>query len=171
MVRPEPSWSDWYCRHASRNWGRVCETSGNPPDVLRAIFERHKLEPTGDPGLQNAIERLALSPSRVGDLLWSPPFHDSWAHDPSYGHRGELTGITYHILRPTCVTSSTLQIGPCSRTSRSTEGTEACIMGDVNSCDPRFSPTLPLPSQSNSKHSRERFEFFQTDGHRRRTRG
>ena len=32
------------------------ELSGNPPDILRAISERHKLEPTGDPSLQNAIE-------------------------------------------------------------------------------------------------------------------
>ncbi|THU95631.1 TFIIH basal transcription factor complex, subunit SSL1 [Dendrothele bispora CBS 962.96] len=35
---------------------RVAEMSGNPQDVLKALSDRHKLEPTGDPSLQNAIE-------------------------------------------------------------------------------------------------------------------
>jgi len=35
---------------------RFGEMSGNPQDVLRAIADRHKLEPTGEPSLQNAIE-------------------------------------------------------------------------------------------------------------------
>ena len=30
--------------------------AGNPQDVLRAIADRHKLEPVGDPSLQNAVE-------------------------------------------------------------------------------------------------------------------
>uniref|UniRef100_A0A0W0FH19 General transcription and DNA repair factor IIH n=1 Tax=Moniliophthora roreri TaxID=221103 RepID=A0A0W0FH19_MONRR len=35
---------------------RVGEMSGNPQDVLKAISDRHKLEPMGDPSLQNAID-------------------------------------------------------------------------------------------------------------------
>lgn len=30
--------------------------AGNPQDVLKSIADRHKLEPTGEPSLQNAIE-------------------------------------------------------------------------------------------------------------------
>ncbi|KAF9793443.1 Ssl1-like-domain-containing protein [Thelephora terrestris] len=44
---------------------RVGEMSGNPPDVLRAISERHKLEPTGDPSLQNAIEMAKSTMSHL----------------------------------------------------------------------------------------------------------
>lgn len=29
---------------------------GNPQDVLKAIQDRHKLEPAGEPSLQNAVE-------------------------------------------------------------------------------------------------------------------
>ncbi|KAJ3735777.1 Ssl1-like-domain-containing protein [Lentinula guzmanii] len=35
---------------------RVCDMSGNPQDVLKSISDRHRLEPTGDPSLQNSIE-------------------------------------------------------------------------------------------------------------------
>jgi transcription initiation factor TFIIH subunit 2 len=35
---------------------RIGEMSGNPQDVLRSISERHKLEPIGEPSLQNAID-------------------------------------------------------------------------------------------------------------------
>lgn len=34
---------------------------GNPQDVLHAISERHKLEPVGEPSLQNAIEMARSS--------------------------------------------------------------------------------------------------------------
>ena len=34
---------------------------GNPQDVLHAISERHKLEPTGEPSLQNSIEMARSS--------------------------------------------------------------------------------------------------------------
>jgi transcription initiation factor TFIIH subunit 2 len=37
---------------------------GNPQDVLHAISERHKLEPAGEPSLQNAIE-MARSSMRL----------------------------------------------------------------------------------------------------------
>jgi hypothetical protein len=30
--------------------------TGNPQEVLKAIADRHKMEPTGEPSLQNAIE-------------------------------------------------------------------------------------------------------------------
>jgi transcription initiation factor TFIIH subunit 2 len=35
--------------------------SGNPQEVLGYIKERHKLEPTGEPSLQNAIEMARAS--------------------------------------------------------------------------------------------------------------
>lgn len=35
--------------------------AGNPQDVLKALSERHKLEPTGEPSLQNAIEMARSS--------------------------------------------------------------------------------------------------------------
>ncbi|KIP11520.1 hypothetical protein PHLGIDRAFT_33262 [Phlebiopsis gigantea 11061_1 CR5-6] len=35
---------------------RIGEISSNPQDVLKAISERHKLEPAGEPSLQNAID-------------------------------------------------------------------------------------------------------------------
>ncbi|KAI0344555.1 TFIIH basal transcription factor complex, subunit SSL1 [Trametopsis cervina] len=44
---------------------RIGEMSGNPQDVLRAISERHKLEPSGDPSLQNAIEMARSSMSHL----------------------------------------------------------------------------------------------------------
>ena len=40
---------------------RVGEMSGNPHDVLKYIADRHKLEPTGEPSLQNAIELAKTS--------------------------------------------------------------------------------------------------------------
>jgi transcription initiation factor TFIIH subunit 2 len=44
---------------------------GNPQDVLHAISERHKLEPAGEPSLQNAIE-MARSSMRSAVPL--PPY-------------------------------------------------------------------------------------------------
>lgn len=35
---------------------RVGEMSGNPQDVLKSLSERHKLEPVGEPSLQNALD-------------------------------------------------------------------------------------------------------------------
>jgi len=49
---------------------RIGEMSGNPQDVLKSISERHKLEPTGEPSLQNAIE---MARSSMGHL----PSHSS----------------------------------------------------------------------------------------------
>lgn len=44
---------------------RVGEMTGNPQEVLKAISERHKLEPTGEPSLQNAIEMARASMSHL----------------------------------------------------------------------------------------------------------
>ncbi|CAL1707394.1 unnamed protein product [Somion occarium] len=44
---------------------RIGEMSGNPQDVLKCISERHKLEPSGDPSLQNAIEMARSSMSHL----------------------------------------------------------------------------------------------------------
>ncbi|KAH9851435.1 TFIIH basal transcription factor complex subunit SSL1 [Lenzites betulinus] len=44
---------------------RVGEMSGNPQDVLKAISERHKLEPVGEPSLQNAIDMARSSMSHL----------------------------------------------------------------------------------------------------------
>ncbi|KZV69517.1 TFIIH basal transcription factor complex, subunit SSL1 [Peniophora sp. CONT] len=42
---------------------RVAEMTGNPQEVLAALAEKHKLEPVGEPSLQNALEmaRSAMS--------------------------------------------------------------------------------------------------------------
>ncbi|KAF9464986.1 Ssl1-like-domain-containing protein [Collybia nuda] len=40
---------------------RIGDMTGNPQDVLRAIADRHKLEPVGEPSLQNAIEMARSS--------------------------------------------------------------------------------------------------------------
>ncbi|KII92093.1 hypothetical protein PLICRDRAFT_102431 [Plicaturopsis crispa FD-325 SS-3] len=40
---------------------RVGDMSGNPQEVLKSIADRHKLEPTGEPSLQNAIEMARSS--------------------------------------------------------------------------------------------------------------
>ena len=50
--------------------GRSKGETGNPQDVLKAISERHKLEPVGEPSLQNAIE-MARSSMR---FVYPPPF-------------------------------------------------------------------------------------------------
>ena len=46
---------------------RLCTriSVGNPQDVLKAISERHKLEPNGEPSLQNAIEMARSSMSHL----------------------------------------------------------------------------------------------------------
>ncbi|KAI9442361.1 Ssl1-domain-containing protein [Lactarius indigo] len=46
----------WYRRARVRDRGGT----GNPQDVLKAISERHKLEPIGEPSLQNAIEMARI---------------------------------------------------------------------------------------------------------------
>ncbi|TBU30290.1 TFIIH basal transcription factor complex subunit SSL1 [Dichomitus squalens] len=44
---------------------RIGEMSGNPQDVLKAILERHKLLPNGEPSLQNAVEMARSSMSHL----------------------------------------------------------------------------------------------------------
>lgn len=42
---------------------------GNPQEILKSIADRHKLEPTGDPSLQNAIE-IARGSMKYPVMLW-----------------------------------------------------------------------------------------------------
>ncbi|OCH86130.1 TFIIH basal transcription factor complex subunit SSL1 [Obba rivulosa] len=44
---------------------RIGEMTGNPQEVLKAISERHKLEPNGEPSLQNAIEMARSTMSHL----------------------------------------------------------------------------------------------------------
>ncbi|KAF9244916.1 Ssl1-like-domain-containing protein [Melanogaster broomeanus] len=44
---------------------RIGEMSGNPQDVLKSLNDRSKLEPTGEPSLQNAIEMARSSMSHL----------------------------------------------------------------------------------------------------------
>ncbi|GLB37492.1 putative TFIIH basal transcription factor complex, subunit SSL1 [Lyophyllum shimeji] len=44
---------------------RIGEMSGNPQEVLKSIADRHKLEPTGEPSLQNSIEMARSSMSHL----------------------------------------------------------------------------------------------------------
>ncbi|KAG2059031.1 TFIIH basal transcription factor complex, subunit SSL1 [Suillus hirtellus] len=44
---------------------RIGEMSGNPQDVLKCLSERTRLEPTGEPSLQNAIEMARSSMSHL----------------------------------------------------------------------------------------------------------
>ncbi|KAG6832625.1 hypothetical protein H0H92_014461 [Tricholoma furcatifolium] len=44
---------------------RIGEMSGNPQEVLKHIADRHKLEPTGEPSLQNSIEMARGSMSHL----------------------------------------------------------------------------------------------------------
>ncbi|KAG6916664.1 hypothetical protein DXG01_005888 [Tephrocybe rancida] len=44
---------------------RIGEMSGNPQEVLKHIADRHKLEPTGEPSLQNSIEMARSSMSHL----------------------------------------------------------------------------------------------------------
>ncbi|KAG2119537.1 Ssl1-like-domain-containing protein [Suillus discolor] len=44
---------------------RIGEMSGNPQDVLKCLSERSRLEPTGEPSLQNAIEMARSSMSHL----------------------------------------------------------------------------------------------------------
>ncbi|KAF5317230.1 hypothetical protein D9611_003844 [Ephemerocybe angulata] len=44
---------------------RICEMSGNPQDVLKSIADRHKLEPVGEPSLQNAVEMARTTMSHL----------------------------------------------------------------------------------------------------------
>lgn len=49
------------CNALVSSVGSRVACAGNPQDVLKAISERHKLEPSGEPSLQNAIEMARSS--------------------------------------------------------------------------------------------------------------
>ena len=63
------------------------EFIGNPPDVLRAISERHKLEPTGDPSLQNAIEMAKSTMRQVTHHTQPDTLTDAYSHLPTHSSR------------------------------------------------------------------------------------
>ncbi|KAF8320812.1 TFIIH basal transcription factor complex, subunit SSL1 [Clavulina sp. PMI_390] len=44
---------------------RICEMTGNPQDALKAIADKHKLEPDGEPSLQNSVEMARASMSHL----------------------------------------------------------------------------------------------------------
>ncbi|EAU91776.2 RNA polymerase II transcription factor [Coprinopsis cinerea okayama7 len=56
-----------------------CRRIGNPQEVLRAIADRHKLEPTGEPSLQNAIEMARSNMNNIANESVSShlPTHSS----------------------------------------------------------------------------------------------
>ncbi|KAF5354650.1 hypothetical protein D9756_005355 [Leucocoprinus leucothites] len=94
---------------------RIGDLSGNPQEVLGYIKERHKLEPTGEPSLQNAIEMAKASMKSDLDL------HDTFilihlfsSHLPTHSSReiivifGSLTTCdpgNIHETLETCVKS------------------------------------------------------------------
>ena len=59
-------WDTWFT--CGGRYDLVVLCPGNPQDVLRAISERHKLEPVGEPSLQNAIEMARSSMRFVSSL-------------------------------------------------------------------------------------------------------
>ncbi|KAG8746106.1 hypothetical protein FRC12_014376 [Ceratobasidium sp. 428] len=62
---------------------RIVEMTGNPHDVLRAIADKRKLEPAGEPSLQNAIEiaRAGMRQSSTNTLVKRDRDYFWFAHD------------------------------------------------------------------------------------------
>ncbi|KAI5120985.1 hypothetical protein M0805_006657 [Coniferiporia weirii] len=75
---------------------RVGDMSGNPQDVLKAIQDRHKLEPTGEPSLQNAVEMARGSMSHL-------PTHSSREIIIIYGSLTTVDPGNIHDTLDTCV--------------------------------------------------------------------
>ncbi|TFK75386.1 TFIIH basal transcription factor complex, subunit SSL1 [Pluteus cervinus] len=75
---------------------RVGEMSGNPQEVLGYLKERHKLEPTGDPSLQNAIEMARSSMSHL-------PTHSSREIVIIYGSLTTCDPGNIHETLETCM--------------------------------------------------------------------
>jgi transcription initiation factor TFIIH subunit 2 len=59
---------------------------GNPQDVLRAIADRHKLEPIGEPSLQNAIE-MARNTMRSVVQITTLTYLTLLSHLPTHSSR------------------------------------------------------------------------------------
>jgi len=66
---------------------RIGALTGNPQEVLAAIADRHKLEPTGEPSLQNSIEmaRNSMRCVKSTTFLRAKAIHDS--HLPTHSSR------------------------------------------------------------------------------------
>ncbi|CAA7259135.1 unnamed protein product [Cyclocybe aegerita] len=77
---------------------RVGEMSGNPQEVLKSIADRHKLEPTGEPSLQNAIEMARSSMSHL-------PTHSSREILIIYGSLTTCDPGNIHETLSSCVSS------------------------------------------------------------------
>jgi len=60
-------------RSMSKRIRLSCLFSGNPQEVLKYFASRHKLEPIGEPSLQNAIE-MARSSMRCVEGSFTLPF-------------------------------------------------------------------------------------------------
>lgn len=61
---------------------RVTERkAGNPPDVLKTLADRRKLEPSGDASLQNAVEMAMSSMGYVKSKIYvmGKGFLNIWA--------------------------------------------------------------------------------------------
>jgi transcription initiation factor TFIIH subunit 2 len=93
-------------------------TSGNPQDVLSAISERHKLEPIGEPSLQNAIDMARSTMRSVRSSYTNPVTGLSYrrSHLPTHSSReiliifGSLTTCdpgNIHETLETCVKTKT----------------------------------------------------------------
>ncbi|KAF7296112.1 VWFA domain-containing protein [Mycena kentingensis (nom. inval.)] len=77
---------------------RVGELSGNPQDALKSIADRHKLEPAGEPSLQNAIE---LAKSSMNHL----PTHSSREIVVIFGSLTTCDPHNIHDTLESCVAS------------------------------------------------------------------
>ena len=55
----------------SYTWISLDKITGNPQEVLKAIADRHKMEPVGEPSLQNAVEMARGSMRYESCYLWS----------------------------------------------------------------------------------------------------
>ncbi|KAL5507001.1 hypothetical protein ACEPAH_6457 [Sanghuangporus vaninii] len=75
---------------------RIGEMSSNPHDVLKSISERHKLEPAGEPSLQNAIEMARGSMSHL-------PTHSSREILIIFGSLTTVDPGNIHDTLDTCV--------------------------------------------------------------------
>jgi len=79
---------------------KIGEMSGNPQDVLSAISERHKLEPIGEPSLQNAIEMARSTMSHL-------PTHSSREILVIFGSLTTCDPGNIHETLETCVKTKT----------------------------------------------------------------
>ncbi|CAE6452454.1 unnamed protein product [Rhizoctonia solani] len=68
---------------------RIIEMTGNPHDILRAIADKRKLEPAGEPSLQNAIEvaRAGMRHVRLTSVLLTCAINCFYSHLPTHSSR------------------------------------------------------------------------------------